>query len=75
HSSTLAVLRHFTKDKELVRHAVTQFATSFLSLKRLYEKKGNMRRMFTWVLRLIDGEKKPPIRYIYEAIEKKMNAS
>ncbi|XP_025607990.2 uncharacterized protein [Arachis hypogaea] len=106
------MLRHFTNGKELVRHAVTQFATSFLSLERLYEEKGNLRRMFTsdewaknklskeakgreatkivimpsfWnhvkytlkimgplvrVLRLVDGEKKPPMGYIYEAMEK-----
>ncbi|XP_015932601.1 uncharacterized protein LOC107458900 [Arachis duranensis] len=112
HSSTLAMLRHFTNGKELVRHAVTRFATSFLSLERLYEEKGNLRRMFTsdewaknklskeakgrevtkivimlsfWnhvkytlkimgppirVFRLVDGEKKPPMGYIYEAMEK-----
>ncbi|XP_025692958.1 uncharacterized protein [Arachis hypogaea] len=106
------MLRHFTNGKELVRHAVTRFATSFLSLERLYEEKGNLRRMFTsdewaknklskeakgreatkivimpsfWnhvkytlkimgplvrVLRLVDGEKKPPMGYIYEAMEK-----
>ncbi|KAL4343095.1 hypothetical protein AHAS_Ahas11G0044100 [Arachis hypogaea] len=92
--------------------AVTRFATSFFSLERLYEEKGNLRRIFTsdeWVrnklsreakgreatkivirpsfwnhvkytlkimgplvrvLRLVDGEKKPPIGYIYEAMEK-----
>ncbi|XLU20766.1 hypothetical protein S245_056832, partial [Arachis hypogaea] len=112
HSSTLSMLRQFTNGKELVRHAVTRFATSFLSLKRLYKEKGNLRRMFTsdeWVrnklsreakgreatkivirpsfwnhvkytlkimgplvgvLRLVDGEKKPPMGYIYEVIEK-----
>ncbi|XP_072090643.1 uncharacterized protein [Arachis hypogaea] len=112
HSSTLAMLRHFTNGKELVRHAVTRFATSFLSLERLFEEKGNMRRIFTsdeWVknklskeakgreatkivimssfwnhvkytlkimgplvrvFRLVDGEKKPPMGYIYEAMEK-----
>ncbi|KAL4288400.1 hypothetical protein AHAS_Ahas19G0282400 [Arachis hypogaea] len=112
HSSTLSMLRQFTNGKELVRHAVTRFATSFLSLERLYKEKGNLRRMFTsdewvrnklsreakgreatkivirpsfwnhvkytlkimrplvWVLRLVDGEKKPPMGYIYEAMEK-----
>ncbi|XLS62021.1 hypothetical protein HN51_016249 [Arachis hypogaea] len=105
------MLRHFTNGKELVRHAVTQFATSFFSLKRLYEEKENMRRMFTsdewaknklskeakgrkatkivlmpsfWnhvkytlkilgplvrVLRLVNGEKKPPMGYIYEQVQ------
>ncbi|XLT73595.1 hypothetical protein HN873_030021, partial [Arachis hypogaea] len=112
HSSTLSMLGQFTNGKELVRHAVTQFATSFLSLERLYDEKRNLRRMFTsdeWVrnklsreakrrettkivirpsfwnhvkytlkimgplvrvLRLVDGEKKPPMCYIYEAMEK-----
>ncbi|XLT32750.1 hypothetical protein HN873_064042, partial [Arachis hypogaea] len=101
HSSTLFMLRHFINDKELVRHVVARFVTSFLSLERLYEEKENMKRMFTtkeWtrnklskeakgrenhvkytlkimgplvqVLRLVDGEKKPPMGYIYEAMEK-----
>ncbi|XP_057719937.1 uncharacterized protein LOC130934380 [Arachis stenosperma] len=112
HSSTLAMLRHFTNGKELVRHAVTRFATSFFSLERLYEEKENTRRMFIsdewaknkllkeakgrkatkivlmpsfWnlvkytlkilgplvrVLRLVNGEKKPPMGYIYKAMEK-----
>ncbi|KAL4394763.1 hypothetical protein AHAS_Ahas02G0184500 [Arachis hypogaea] len=91
HSSTLSMLRYFTNGKELVRHAVARFFTSFLSLESLYEEKENLRRMFTsdenvkereatkivirpsfWnhVLRLVDGEKKPPMDYIYEAIEK-----
>ncbi|KAL4345290.1 hypothetical protein AHAS_Ahas11G0263600 [Arachis hypogaea] len=105
------MLRHFTNGKKLVRHAVGQFATSFLFLERLYEEKGNLRRIFIsdeWVrnklsreakgreatnivirpsfwnhvkytlkimgllvrvLRLVDGEKKPPMDYIYEAME------
>ncbi|XLT39642.1 hypothetical protein HN873_070934, partial [Arachis hypogaea] len=41
------LLRHFTNGKELVKYAVTRFATSFLSLERLYKEKGNMRSMFT----------------------------
>ncbi|XLU47189.1 hypothetical protein S245_042003, partial [Arachis hypogaea] len=37
----------------------TRFATSFLSLERLYEEKGNMRRMFTsdeWVKNKLSKE-------------------
>jgi len=98
--------------RELVRHEVTRFATSYLSLQRLYQEKGNLRKMFTsdewsknklykeakgkeatkivlmpsfWnhvvfnlkgmtplvhVLRLVDGERKEGMGYIYEAIEK-----
>lgn len=47
HSSTLSLLRHFTNKRELVRHAVTRFATSFLSLERLHQEKRNLRNMFT----------------------------
>ncbi|XP_027927787.1 uncharacterized protein LOC114184671 [Vigna unguiculata] len=36
HSSTLSLLRQFTNKRELVRHAVTRFATSYLSLQRLH---------------------------------------
>jgi len=112
HSSTLSLLRQFINMRELVRHAVTRFATSYLSLQRLHQEKGNLRKMFTsnewsnnklskkakgreatkivlmlsfWnrvvftlkvmaplvhVLRLVDGERKAAIGYIYEAMEK-----
>jgi hypothetical protein len=33
HTSTLSLLRFYTNKRELVRHAVTRFATSFLTLK------------------------------------------
>lgn len=46
HSSTLSLLRHFRNKRELVRHAVTRFATSFLSLERLHGEKANLKRMF-----------------------------
>jgi len=112
HSSSLSLLRQFTNKRELVRHAVTRFTTSYLSLQRLHKKKGNLRKMFTsdewsnnklskeakgkeatkivlipsfWnhvvftlkvmaplvhVLRLVDGERKAAMGYIYEAMEK-----
>ncbi|CAA0833259.1 hAT transposon superfamily [Striga hermonthica] len=47
HSSTLSLLRHFTNKREMVKHVVTRFATSFLSLERLHQEKSNLRRMFT----------------------------
>ena len=40
-------IRQFTNKRELVRHAITRFATSYLSLQRLYQKKENLRKMFT----------------------------
>ncbi|XP_010527565.1 PREDICTED: uncharacterized protein LOC104804899 [Tarenaya hassleriana] len=47
HSSTLSLLSQFTNKRELVRHAVTRFATSYLSLERLFQEKDHLRRMFT----------------------------
>ncbi|KAH1094864.1 hypothetical protein GYH30_040248 [Glycine max] len=112
HSSTLSLLRNFTNKRELVRHAITRFATSYLTLERLHKEKANIRKMFTsdewtlnklskepkgkeaakvvlmpsfWnsvvytlkvmaplvkVLRLVDGERKPAMGYIYEAMDK-----
>jgi len=46
HSSTLSLLRQFTNKRELVRHVVTRFATSYLSLQRLHQDKGSLRKMF-----------------------------
>ncbi|KAG5066687.1 hypothetical protein JHK86_010418 [Glycine max] len=112
HSSTLSLLRNFTNKRELVRHAITRFVTSYLTLERLHKEKANIRKMFTsnewtlnklskepkgkeaakvvlmpsfWnsvvytlkvmaplvkVLRLVDGERKPAIGYIYEVMDK-----
>ncbi|KAL5133726.1 hypothetical protein HKD37_03G007015 [Glycine soja] len=112
HSSTLSLLRNFTNKRELVRHVITRFATSYLTLERLHIEKVNIRKMFTsdewtlnklskepkgkettkvvlmpsfWnsvvytlkvmaplvkVLRLVDGERKPAMGYIYEAMDK-----
>nr|KYP42470.1 hypothetical protein KK1_036105 [Cajanus cajan] len=46
HSSTLSMLRFFTGVRELVRHAITRFATSYLSLERIHQEKTNLRKMF-----------------------------
>ena len=47
HSSTLSFLRQFTNKRELIIHIVKRFATSYLSLQRLHQEKGNLRKMFT----------------------------
>ena len=105
-------MRKFTKGKELTRPAVTRFATSYLTLRRLHESKVALRAMFgseKWqkspfakkkdgelvreiimadknfwssiqyclkstlplvkVLRLVDGDAKPAMGYIYEAMD------
>ncbi|XP_027350930.1 uncharacterized protein LOC113861986 isoform X1 [Abrus precatorius] len=47
HSLTLNIMRKFTNKAELVRYGVTRFATTFLTLQRLHNKKNNLRKMFT----------------------------
>ncbi|KAK8934674.1 hypothetical protein KSP39_PZI014545 [Platanthera zijinensis] len=106
------MLRSFTGQVELVRPAVTRFATSFLIIQHIHKQKNNLRMMFTspewssskwakesggkqvqsiilmiffWrsivdilkifgplvrVLRLVDGEKRPVMGYIYEAMDR-----
>ncbi|KAJ1431394.1 Ribonuclease H-like superfamily [Sesbania bispinosa] len=40
------MLRFFTGGRELVRNAITRFATSYLSLERIHQEKTNLRKMF-----------------------------
>ncbi|RZB86398.1 hypothetical protein D0Y65_026454, partial [Glycine soja] len=47
HTFALNIMRKFTQKTELVRHGVTRFATTFLTLQRLHKQKANLRRMFT----------------------------
>ena len=47
HHRTLAMMRRFTKSRDIVRPGVTRFATSFLTLQSLMEKKEKLRLMFT----------------------------
>ncbi|RZB86328.1 hypothetical protein D0Y65_026399 [Glycine soja] len=61
YSSTLSLLRNFTNKRELVRHAITRFATSYLTLERLPKEKVNIRKMFTsdeWTLNKLSKELK-----------------
>ncbi|XP_049382895.1 uncharacterized protein LOC125847285 [Solanum stenotomum] len=90
HSGVLNMMRNFTKNKELVKCGITQFATSFLTLQRLHCQKTNLRAMFTsdkWVsnilkimgplvkvLRLADNEQKPAMGYIYEVVDRAKEA-
>ncbi|XP_057984783.1 uncharacterized protein LOC110670460 [Hevea brasiliensis] len=41
------MLRHFTGERELIRPAVTRFATTFLTLQHIHKHKANLRKMFT----------------------------
>ncbi|CAN1294472.1 hypothetical protein LINPERPRIM_LOCUS22472 [Linum perenne] len=45
HHRTLECMRSFTKKREIVRPGVTRFASQFLTLQSMLEKKGDLRRM------------------------------
>ncbi|XP_052181388.1 uncharacterized protein LOC127794391 [Diospyros lotus] len=47
HHKTLSLMRSFTKKRDIVRPGVTRFASSFLTLQSLMEKKSQLRAMFT----------------------------
>eukprot|EP00253_Pinus_taeda_P023390 PITA_23390 len=46
HTSVLSLMRIFTNNKELVRPAITWFATSFISLQSLLNSMWDVKRMF-----------------------------
>lgn len=113
HHKTLSLMRKFTK-KEIVRPGVTRFATSFLTLQSLLDKKQELRNMMTsnewdetkwskskkgkeafaivvpnefWnlielclrvftplvkVLRLVDGDVKPAMGFVFGEVVKAM---
>ncbi|TXG48575.1 hypothetical protein EZV62_024450 [Acer yangbiense] len=47
HHKTLWLMRSYTKKKEIIRPGVTRFASAFLTLQSLVEKKESLRAMFT----------------------------
>ena len=47
HSWVLSLMRKNTGGKELVRSTITRFATNFLSLQSIVDKKANLRKMFS----------------------------
>eukprot|EP00253_Pinus_taeda_P001827 PITA_01827 len=46
HSSALSLMRRFTNNKELVQPAITQFATTFISLQSLLNSMWEVKSMF-----------------------------
>lgn len=46
HHKTLSLMRRFTKSKDIVRPGVTRFASAYLTLHSLIEKKQNLKMMF-----------------------------
>ena len=47
HHSTLALMRTYTRKRDIVRPGVTRFASVCLTLQSLLEKKDKLRAMFT----------------------------
>lgn len=47
HTGVLNMMREFTNNRELVRHGVTRFATTFLSLQSIQRQKHSLRTMFS----------------------------
>ena len=45
HTRTLECLRYFTEEKEIIRSGVTRFASTFLTLNSIQEKKDQLRKM------------------------------
>ncbi|RVW92979.1 hypothetical protein CK203_032771 [Vitis vinifera] len=80
HTWVLSLMRTFTKNHELIRPAITRFATAFLTLQSIYKQKQALIAMFssekwcssTWaksVLREVDSEERPAMGYIYELMD------
>ncbi|XP_076956878.1 uncharacterized protein LOC143632191 [Bidens hawaiensis] len=47
HHKTLALMRHFTKKRDIVRPGVMRFASAFLTLQSLADKKAQLKQLFT----------------------------
>jgi len=45
HTRTLECMRHFTEGKEIIRPGVTRFASAFLTLNSMLEKKNQLKQM------------------------------
>jgi hypothetical protein len=45
HTRTLYSMRHFTEGREIIRSGVTRFASAFLVLTSILEKKDHLRKM------------------------------
>ncbi|CAN0912643.1 hypothetical protein LINGRAPRIM_LOCUS566 [Linum grandiflorum] len=46
-SMLISIMKEFTKDQDLIRHAVTRFATAYLTLGCLSKHKGDLMSMFS----------------------------
>nr|KAJ0205881.1 hypothetical protein LSAT_V11C500298160 [Lactuca sativa] len=51
HHKTLAMMRHFTKKRDIVRPGVTRFASVFLTLQSLANKKAQLKQIFSNIIK------------------------
>ncbi|XP_020884646.1 uncharacterized protein LOC110229242 [Arabidopsis lyrata subsp. lyrata] len=65
HHKTLAMMRSFTNKRDIVRPGFTRFASSFLTLQSLLDKRDKLTAMFSSMLRLVDGDKKPTMGLLH----------
>ncbi|KAL7253905.1 hypothetical protein ACSBR1_008278 [Camellia fascicularis] len=64
-------MRKFTGDRELIRPAIIRFATNFIAIESI--KAIELCKVYeplVRVLRLVDGDEKPIMSFIYEAIDR-----
>ncbi|ESQ50146.1 hypothetical protein EUTSA_v10002303mg, partial [Eutrema salsugineum] len=47
HDKTLSMMRAYTKKRDIIRPGATRFATCFLTLHSMYDKKAQLKAMFT----------------------------
>ncbi|XP_072149653.1 uncharacterized protein [Setaria viridis] len=69
HHRTLSLMRKYTKKRDIVRPGATRFASSFLTLQSLYEKKDQLRIM-SQSLHMVDDDIKPLVAFLYGDILK-----
>ncbi|CAL2235809.1 unnamed protein product [Prunus armeniaca] len=84
HTWVLALMRSFTKNKEIIRPAITRFSTSYLTLQSINKQKQPLQAMFysrKWhngpfvqhnevsVLRELDSEERSAMGFIYELMD------
>ncbi|AQK66064.1 hAT transposon superfamily protein [Zea mays] len=69
HHRTLACMKSFTLKRDIIRPGVTRFATTYLTLQSMMEKKDDLRKMvfepLVKLLRLVDGDVKPSMGFLY----------
>nr|KJB61550.1 hypothetical protein B456_009G365600 [Gossypium raimondii] len=79
HIWTVNLMKKYTQGKQILRPALTRFATHFIQLEEITRQKQGLREMFNSkplvrVLRLVDSNEKPTMDFIYEAVDRAKRA-